>query len=311
MVSAFGVAVGAAGVIGGTLALSDTRAIEILSFFGTWAAVCIGLVSLFREGEKVMSSEGRAAVSDWLLQETFTLRRAHWPETFTTLFDAVFTEHHLSWACFWRSALTSLMVVTLLLTGFVGVGLLENVVPDSPGDVSAVAFLVLAIVAVNVVADYISLFETRWILGKMTGTTSALIYLAYLAIDVVLTVLCILVPASLVQLYINIPESPLWTTEFWEAAVGVTGTLAELLVRFNDQDARLMSIMFFSTLFTSVWVWAYVGTGLILRAVHPVLRSFDLLKSHLDVEARPLHAMGLLLAMMTSLAFAVSAPIVL
>ncbi len=303
---------GVVGLVGASLALSDTSAVEVLAFFGTWVAVCFGLVGLFREGEKVMSSEGRAAVSDWLLRENFAHRHSNWPETFVDLFDAVFTERHLSWSCFWRSAVTSTFVVSLLLTGFIGFGLLEDFAPDSITDVSAFAFLGIPIV-LNVGIDYVSLFETRWILGKMSTTDRGSAHLGYLGVDLLLTVLCVLLPVAGVQVVTSMPldEAAVWSTDFWEEIVQLLILLGEWLLRFHEDDARLLSVMFFSTLFTSVWVWLYVAAGLLLRAVHPVLESLDWLKAHLDVETRPLHTMGLLLALITSVAFAVSAPLVL
>jgi serine/threonine protein kinase len=299
-----------AGLVGGTLVVSETRAVEVLAFFGTWVAVCFGLVGLFREGEKVMSGEGRAAVCDWLLREDFVRRSSNWPSTFVDLFDAVFTKHHLSWACFWRSALTSALVVTLLLAGFLGFGLLDGFVPDSTTDASAFALLSMPVL-LNVGIDYLSLAETRWVLGRMTRTDRSLAHVGYLALDLVLTLLCIFVPVALVQLTVTMPAAPVWSGDFWVETLQTLGVVAEWLLRFNEDDARFLSVMMFSTLFTSVWVWLYVGAGLVLRTLHPMLKSLDWLTQYLNVEARPLHAMGLLLAVVTSVAFAVSAPLVL
>jgi hypothetical protein len=69
--------------------------------------------------------------------------------------------------------------------------------------------------------------------------------------------------------------------------------------------------MVFSTFFTSVWIWLYVGAGGLLRVLYPVLKGIDWLKENLDVEARPVHTLGLLLAVLTTITFAVSAPFVL
>jgi len=301
-----------AGLVGGTLAITDTRGVEVLSFFGTWVAVCFGLVALFREGEKLMSGEGRAAVSDWLLRENFARRPSNWPDTFTTFFDTVYGTNHVSWTCFWRSALTSTFVVTLLLTGFMGFGLLNQFAPESPTDVSAFSFLSLPIL-VNVVVDYCSLFETRWILGRMAQTTRRSLHLVYLVLDLMLTILCIFVPVVVLQIFLARPlhEIVVWSPTFWAEVGQETSVLAQWLVQFDEDAARLLSVMAISTLFTSVWVWCYVGAGLLLRVLQPVLSTLDWLKQHLDVRTRPLHAMGLLLAVFVSVGFAVSAPLVL
>jgi len=58
--------------------------------------------------------------------------------------------------------------------------------------------------------------------------------------------------------------------------------------------------MIYSTLFTSVWVWLYAGAGLLLRLLHPVLRSLDVLKQHFDIESRPVYSIGVLLAVLST-----------
>jgi hypothetical protein len=69
--------------------------------------------------------------------------------------------------------------------------------------------------------------------------------------------------------------------------------------------------MLFSTLFTSVWVWLYVVSGLLIKAVQPILGALDWLKQLIDIESRPAEAMGFLLAVLVSIGFAVGAPFVL
>lgn len=166
--SIIGVVTGLLALLGGTLLVTDARAVEVLSFFGTWTAVGFGLVALFREGEKLMSGESRAQVSDWLLRENFAARPANWPSTFVNLFDAVFTKNHLSWTCFRRSALTSVLVITVLFAGFAGLGLIT--LPTTLRGLAEIAALLGIPIALNIVIDYASLFETRWVLGRMSAS---------------------------------------------------------------------------------------------------------------------------------------------
>lgn len=315
MLKPLGMLLGGTGIVGGTLMVSDVGAIEVLSFFGTWVAVCAGLVVLFREGEKVMSGESRAAVSDWLLQENFAARQSNWPKTFVALFDALFTEKHLSWTCFRRSALTSVLVITLLFAGFLGFGLLTA--PASLSGVAEIAMLLGVPIAINVVIDYASLFETRWILGLMGESEHSLLHVLYLGVDLVLTGLCVILPVSILQIFgLGVmTEFSVWSSAFWYQMFSALINMAELFITFTKAELgeipRVMSVMLFSTMFTSVWVWLYVLSGALLRIVRPVLEGLNWLKYHLNVEARPVHAMGVLLAVLVSLGFAISAPFVL
>jgi len=313
--NAIGVLLGVSGIVGATLLVSEAGPVEILSFFGTWIAVCFGLVGLFREGEKVMSGESRAAVSDWLLREDFSERKSNWPKTFVTLFDALFTEKHLSWTCFRRSALTSVLVITMLFGAFVGFGLIT--LPTTLGDFAEILVLLGIPIMMNVFIDYMSLFETRWILGRMATSENPFVHAGYLGIDLVLTALCIILPVSILQIFgLGVmTEFSMWSSAFWYQLFSALVNMMELFLTITVEGLgeipRVMSVMLYSTMFTSVWVWLYVLAGLVLRLFRPVFESLDLLKRHLNVETRPVHAMGMLLAVLVSVGFAVSAPFVL
>jgi serine/threonine protein kinase len=310
-----GVMVGLLALLGGTLLVSEARAVEVLSFFGTWTAVGFGLLALFREGEKLMSGESRAQVSDWLLSESFADRPANWPSTFVDLFDAVFTENHLSWTCFHRSALTSVLVITVLFSGFAGVGWIT--LPTSLMGFVEIAALLGIPISLNIVIDYASLFETRWVLGRMSRSNRMPVHLLYLGMDLVLTVLCVILPVAILQIFGLglMTEFSIWSTAFWYQLYSAIVNTAELFVAFTGEHLgeipRVMSVMLLSTLFTSVWVWLYAGAGLVLRITYPILESLDWLTRHLNVETHPVHAMGMLLVFLVSLGFAVSAPFVL
>lgn len=313
--SLLGLIAGIGGLVGGTLLYSEAKSVEVLAFFGTWMAVCVGVMGLFREGEKVMSAESRVAVSDWLLQENFADRHANWPGTFVALFDALYTRDHLSWTCFRRSAVTSVLVVTVLFAGFAAFGLIT--LPTTLSDLAEIAVLLGLPVALNIMIDYVSLFETRWVLGQMSATDYTAEHVGYLGVDLVLTALCVILPVSVLQIFgLGVmTEFSAWTSAFWYQLGSALLNMMELFVKTTAEGLgeipRVMSVMLYSTMFTSVWVWCYALAGGVLRVFQPVLESLDWLKRHLNVEARPVHAMGMLLALLISLGFAVTAPFVL
>ncbi|PQJ26920.1 hypothetical protein BSZ35_18515 [Salinibacter sp. 10B] len=296
----------------GALAFGKAGLGQVFAYFGTWTLVCGGLVGLFRQGERLMTPESRAATADWILQEQFSETASGWPGAFTDLFDAVFTKDHLSWTCFQRSALASFAAVSLLGMSFVGLGLLD---PPRSGSELLPAFLLLA--SVNVFVDYASLFETRWILGHMGNTNRTSAHTGYLAADLVLTILCIVLPVSLFQIISSgvLAGSSILSFRFWEQLVAYVLLFGEWFVQLSGRQGSeapaVLSVMLFSTLFTSVWVWLYVGSGLLLRALRPLLEGLEWLKRVLDVENKPAEAMGFLLATVASVGFALSAPFAL
>lgn len=139
----------------------------------------------------------------------------------------------------------------------------------------------------------------------------------YLGLDLILTVLCVILPVSILQIFGLglMTEFSIWSAAFWYQLYSAILNTAELFVAITGKHLgeipRVMSVMLLSTLFTSVWVWLYAGAGLILRVTYPVLKSLDWLTRHLNVETHPVHAMGMLLVFLTSLGFALSAPFVL
>ncbi|MEO1471105.1 MAG: hypothetical protein AAFV86_18825, partial [Pseudomonadota bacterium] len=128
--------------------------------WGVAAAVAAAMAGLTFAAGSLLHPDRRAAIGLWLAgaesEET-------WSKTFVSLFDAVFGARHLSLKCFVRSAIASLIAVAgiWMLMGEAGTFALRL-----EAELGLGAVLVIAL-GVNVVADYVSLLETRWLLGQM------------------------------------------------------------------------------------------------------------------------------------------------
>jgi Serine/threonine protein kinase len=297
---------GMAGAVGAGVAFSDAGFGQILAFFGTWIAVCGGLIGLFLQGERLMRPESRAAISDWLLGEDFAEKVSGWPETFTGLFDAVFSDDHFSWTCFWRSALVSVLTVGFFFTGALALGIPLSAFPG--GDyVGVLKFIALGSV-LNTVVDYFSLYETRWVLGRMSHSKHAGLDVAYLVLDLILTQTIFAFGVAVVLLGTTLVFAPPEGTEISLLNAPLFGFFGGYAIFY---DLSSFSPTAYSTLFTSLWVWLYVGAGFLLRILQPILESLDWIKHLLDVERRPAETIGLLLAVLASVSFAISAPFAL
>jgi len=316
---AFPVAV--ASVLGIMLGFDDGGA-SVVSFVGTWLIVSLGIVGLFRQAEHAMTPESRAAVRDWLLQQDLVSQSQNWPSTFTSLFDAVFTKAHFSWTCFQRSAAVSVTSVIVILIGLAGVGLMSveqtwQALAGNEGSAwyNFLTFLIWAM-ALNIIVDYLSLLETRIVLGRMSQTDQTSTHLAYLGLDLILTsliyvgVLCAIQP-FLLLIFQKVSVTTLFTAEAaqrtWDAIQNALYATWTGIRSVNNPGV----VTVYSTLFTSVWVWLYAGAGLALQLLYPMLRGLDVLKRHFDVETRPVHTMGILLAVVTTGVFVLASPFVL
>ena len=52
------------------------------------------------------------------------------------------------------------------------------------------------------------------------------------------------------------------------------------------------SIFLWTTYLTSIWLWLYVGSGLLLRALSSVGWRAVFLRGYLNIQEKPLSAMG-------------------
>ena len=90
--------------------------------FGLVFATIGGIWALFDRAEKVVHPKIRERLSDWLTSKT-PIQIADWPGMFASVFDRVFGEKHLSWKCFRRSAIVSLLstgIMCLVLFSVLG-----------------------------------------------------------------------------------------------------------------------------------------------------------------------------------------------
>lgn len=275
-----------------------------LALIGTWITVVVGLVSLFQKGGKAMTAESQERVRDWLMRNDRSDHLSSWPDSFKSLFDAVFTEHHFSWTCFYRSVLASAIVVTVTLLGMVAfrVMSLHELDPGGSllmGSLSSVG----AIVVFNSIIDYISLYQTRWVIGKMAEMNSPTAYLGFLGLDAVLTAaIFVYIPGSVQILAVATQgsvDTALWRMFFLELPI-----FAYDIIKENPP----FWAAFVSTFLTSIWIWLYAIAGLTLQGSTSLLGGVEWMRELFDVENRPVQALGLMLAILTTGVFLLSIP---
>ncbi|MEL6336291.1 MAG: tetratricopeptide repeat protein [Pseudomonadota bacterium] len=237
-----------------------------------WAAGLAGaMVVLTVAAGSLLHPDRKVAIGLWLAgaesEET-------WSKSFVSLFDAVFGERHLSFTCFLRSTIASLIAVAAIWLMMGEAGALEV---RLEAGLSLGAVLVIAL-GVNVLADYVSLLETRWLLGQMHRLRSFWAQLGVLVGDFLVSAAIIW---AAIWLYV---ASPLHEGEI--------DSFAEILGIFS-----IFSVAFYSTFLTSVWTWAYILSTWVMR----VFTRLEL-GSLLDVEGKPVRILSLAVGLVTFLA---------
>lgn len=245
-----------------------------------WAAgLAASMVALTLLAGNLLNPARKDEIALWLMGEQ---TEKGWSQGFVQLFDAAFGKDHFSLRCFLRSTIASLVAVALIWLLMGNLGALGNRIR---AELSLGSVLLIAL-AVNVVADYVSLLETRLVLGQIHRVRSALgqaaVLLADLAISGAIIWLAILA-------YVN---SPLYA--------GDPLSFAETLGVFT-----VFSVLFYSTFLTSVWTWAYILTTWLMRVFRRLRLAF-----FLDVENKPIQVLAYVLCVVVfSGAMALAVPL--
>lgn len=190
-----------------------------------------------------------------------------WSKGFIVLFDGVFGNRHLSPKCFLRSIVASLIAVVVI---WLLMGNAEMFAVRTQGELD-IGTLLLVGLAINVLADYVSLLETRWLLGHMPRKT--IWQIGVLIVDFLISAAIIWVA---IFLYLR---SPLHQ--------GEVETFAEILGVFS-----VFSVFFYSTFLTSVWTWAYIASTWVMRLASRLRLAF-----WLDVANKPIRVLFFLLSL--------------
>ncbi len=215
-------------------------------------AFTMGGVALLKPG-------ARDTIALWLIG---THDQRSWSRAFCQTFDAIFGERHVSPRCFALSAVASMATVTLLWMLFDPVLDLLHLRTENAMPVWSVLALGAAI---NILPDYLSLWETRWLLQKFAAVRSVFGQLLVLFADALIT-------GAIIFWGIN---AYLWLAG--EPPV----SLGRMLFVYDSY-----AIFFWSTFFTSIWAWLYALSVWVMRL------SSGVLDRVLDVENKP----GLILA---------------
>jgi len=271
----------------------------------SWLAITGGIWKLFERVEKVTSPE---AASRWLRNLDLTGAFSSWPATFAAAFDNIFGERHFTWRCFFRSCIASLIAVVIVTCIW---GALH------PDQFSAffqtdewyerIGALFILGATINFIPDYISLLETRYVIRRISDDPSIGRALVFLAIDVAATTAILLGGIILVSIIgVFLTEGSVSVGEFIEAAqIGFPELLIEEILPLSSDSPPSIGIFFYSTFFTSVWVWLYALSGAIVKLVTYLGVGVKYFKRFFDIDNQPFLCLGVVSMIIVSLIYLV------
>lgn len=274
------------------------------------------ILTLFGYAEKCVKPEVRSAVSNWLGNIPLEGFLNNWSTHFGEVFDGIFGKRHLTWRCFWRSCLASIFafIVAIVILPFTGT--VKILMPPLPSDliysskvISSVAFFILFL-GCNLIPDYLSLLETRYIIrwiGKKYSISRATILLLFDLLltgiiwliwsDLIVTVLYFCFKGELPWYFVRFLLVSFWAVLRW--------LFFGSIVPRDDIYWILAKTMFYSAFFTSAWVWLYVSSGIVVKLVNRIGIGLRMFTSILNIREHPIMSLGLIACVLITILFLV------
>lgn len=256
---------------------------------------------LFERLENVLTSQTKLEIAVWLVGVRVGQKVEPWPETFTKLFDRAFGTKHLSWKCFLRSALTSTALLVAAFATAIEVFLMRHHLKSSllsgfqfPGWRST-GVLLLVVMFTNILPDYLSLLESRVLLGVMRRSESIPLWTLALLGDIWLTVFIGFTPVIVLSAILANQYGSL--LGFFESAMLHPIRLIESAYWYIS----VSPVVILPAFFTSIWLWLYAGSGLILKAARRFDIGFDWFNRKFDIEKKPLQSIGLVAGVLVAI----------
>lgn len=164
--------------------------------------------------------------------------------------------------------------------------------------------------------DYLSLIETRYILFRMSQSNykSTLFWLlADFVITVFLIVLGFLVASLFPLLFDAIRGRTIWDGDLWVILQWYgkpVRWLTHIPLDFFNEDRislGIFGIFFYSTFFTSLWIWLFMVGSAVLRSLYAFPFIINIANHVFDLDRfiknRPLSLLGCILIILASFGF--------
>ncbi len=284
--------------------------VTIAGMAGSWFLVTGLIWKLFDRVEKTATDEGRKMAMRWTrgLVPGASLKKLS--ELFADSFDSVFGSKHFSGKCFVRSCLASYLCVLVVALIWASLRpdefkqiLLQMNNWDGASEI-AYTFLIVTVVF-NILPDYLSLLQTRIIVKLLKKENN--MFALWIFIDIVLTALL----AVSAWLFI------------WSIPISSGGTFSYVIDEYFEvifHAASLSSmkaghltpgIFFYSTFFTSVWLWLYILSMPLLKTASKLDGAFSFLKRFFFREDQPFISLGAISIVIVTFIYIVALPFVL
>jgi hypothetical protein len=269
-------------------------------------AVAYGVAKAFEWFDGLISDESRVALWMYMADVPSDERIDAWGQVFPQLIDRVFGSKALSWKFFYRSCLASLLAVLIVAFIFSRTGIFSNLgefalIKDgysTPLKFNLTLLLTSSFttaLVTNCIPDYFSLIITRMFIQYIAKNATAFRTMIILVVDAVLSVVLMLPIVETYVLLLNIHA------DVREAEYGIFYDNVISMLTLHD----LFGIFIYAALFTSAWLWIYVLSIFSIKITHNVRFVWVRIMPYLDIEKKPMQAIGRIAGIMAGVGYAV------
>jgi hypothetical protein len=277
-------------------------------------AALAGIVwKFFERVEAVLTDQTKHQIARWLrvrnVDTGLLVEQVEpWPETFAKVFDRVFGLRYLSWKSFLTCCLVSVII-------FLAFFFFASSFPPEP----IVNFWVkVAFVSGIMGANFVSLLQTRLFLGLMRRSKRSL-WVPLMTVDIGLSIMWpILFTLLFIPLLYTLRGYWIWSidlpyevlramgTEYKSLVISIWRHLGDFANPFPlrlGEDINAMGAFYLSSLFASLWLWLYAGSGFLIKTANRLDIGFAWFNRHFDIEKKPLSAIGLVSGVLVALIY--------
>ena len=280
----------------------------------TWLALIGSVWALFALAEEHMAAPHRAQITRWLRGQT-----PHWPATFVAVCDSVFGPPTLSRSYVLRTCVAS------HIAAFLALCLSGVLYPGTAGLMLLVLFLYApalmgSLALMNLLPGCISILVHRGLLHRLGDRQGSQRVGTWLMLASIVTGVLALLACTLGFLVVfmssqaHVLQRPAaWIVGYVESVskdtAGGLGALQEAArlqpIILPGMAFPSFGIWFYAPCFPFVWVWLYLLSGVCIRGATALgcRRAGGGPPGLLDLDARPLHTLGVVAVSLVSVMY--------
>lgn len=293
-------------------------------WFAAYAATAAAVWTLFAYLESVLSTDARQWIAAWLKGVRPDSAAERWQSSLSHILERVFGRNPDSLSFIIRSCIASTAGVAITLIVWCAVR--TEQLPSAWAYVSSseeLLIITLLVLVLNWCPDYFSLLESRWIINRMR-TSSSKGTIGWLLVDFVATLMILFSTFVFVGLIAVLGHWGLyWLLDYpepfyraWDLHFGLRGTggsypliwevwLSGPILDIASSKFAPAGLLFYSTFFTSIWVWLFLAGGFLVRAARFLYWLISGGTRILDVDSKPVRSIGFGCVLIITVAYAI------